>query len=148
MSRPRCDPFDAAAIRAAITDGETSERKAYLTYASTAARPYARSTFTIMLRQRPILARPQPRSGDPIGREVPGALSSIPGTPPDRSPGAVGSARKAGPVDWRERLPVKPRILSLAAGGGVRVRKAALGSVWIQREFMTAAAILIMAAKL
>jgi CRISP-associated protein Cas1 len=132
VSRPRCDPFDAAAIRAAIANGEASERAAYLAYASTAARPYARSTFTIMLRQRPTLARPRPRSGGPIGREDPRALSSTPGTPPDRSPGAGGSARKAGPVDWRERLPVKPRILSLAAGGGVRVHRAALVAFDVQ----------------
>jgi len=98
MSRPRCDPFDAAAILAAIADGATSERKAYLAYASTAARPYARSTFTIMLRRRPALEPIEARKAEP--------------------PASV--------ADWRERLSAKPRILSLAAGGGLRVQKAAL----------------------
>ena len=30
MARPRCDPFDAAAIRAAIASGNTTECAAYL----------------------------------------------------------------------------------------------------------------------
>jgi CRISPR-associated protein Cas1 len=50
MARPRCDPFEVAFICAAIDRGETTERAAYLTYAATAARPYARSTFALMLR--------------------------------------------------------------------------------------------------
>ena len=50
--RPRCDPFDASTIRAAIASGETTERRAYEAYASTAARPYARSSFDLMLRSR------------------------------------------------------------------------------------------------
>jgi CRISPR-associated endonuclease Cas1 len=50
--RPRCDPFDAAMIRDAIAKGETTERRAYEAYASTAARPYARSSFDVMLRLR------------------------------------------------------------------------------------------------
>ena len=50
MARPRCDPFDASTIRSEISRGETTERVAYLTYAATAGRPYARSTFALMLR--------------------------------------------------------------------------------------------------
>ncbi len=46
MGRPRCDPFDAAAIIAAIGKGETTPLRAYQDYAATAARPYARSTFS------------------------------------------------------------------------------------------------------
>ena len=45
--RPRCDPFDAPAIRTAIAKGETTERRAYEAYAATAARPYARSSFEV-----------------------------------------------------------------------------------------------------
>ena len=52
MARARCDPFDAQAIRAAIVKGETTERRAYEGYAATAARPYARSSFDVMLRSR------------------------------------------------------------------------------------------------
>jgi CRISP-associated protein Cas1 len=50
MARPRCDGFDAASVRAAIEQGKATERSLYLTYAATAARPYARSTFALMLR--------------------------------------------------------------------------------------------------
>jgi hypothetical protein len=62
MARPRCDPFDAPAIRAAINRGETTERGAYLAYATTAGRPYARSTFALMLRNAAnsaVIERPQ-----------------------------------------------------------------------------------------
>src|SRR5271165_6842157 len=50
MARPRCDPFDAAAIIAAIGKGETTPLRAYQDYAATAARPYARASFEIYLR--------------------------------------------------------------------------------------------------
>jgi hypothetical protein len=49
MGRRRCDPFDAAAIIAAIRKGETTPLRAYQDYAATAARPYARATFEIYL---------------------------------------------------------------------------------------------------
>jgi CRISPR/Cas system-associated endonuclease Cas1 len=51
MARPRSDTFDAAAIRAAIAHGETTARQAYEAYASCAARPYARSTWELLLRR-------------------------------------------------------------------------------------------------
>jgi CRISPR/Cas system-associated endonuclease Cas1 len=50
MARPRCDGFDAASVCASIEEGKATERAAYLAYAATAARPYARSTFALMLR--------------------------------------------------------------------------------------------------
>jgi CRISPR-associated protein Cas1 len=50
MARPRCDGFDAANVRVAIEQGKATERASYLAYAATAARPYARSTFALMLR--------------------------------------------------------------------------------------------------
>src|SRR5580704_9246913 len=60
--RSRCDPFDAIAIRAAIAKGEMTERRAYETYASSAARPYARSSFDVMLRSRKLSAERAPMS--------------------------------------------------------------------------------------
>lgn len=96
MARPRCDPFDAPAIRASINRGETTERAAYLTYAATAARPYARSTFTLMLKH-------------------------------SRVPFDADASKAEAVLDrWRERSLVKPRILSLSAGGGLRVQAGAL----------------------
>jgi hypothetical protein len=51
LGRPRCDPFDATAIIAAIGRGETTPLRAYQAYASTAARPYARASFESDLRR-------------------------------------------------------------------------------------------------
>lgn len=51
MARPRCDGFDAASVRTAIEQGKATERASYLAYAAIAARPYARSTFTLLLRK-------------------------------------------------------------------------------------------------
>jgi CRISPR-associated protein Cas1 len=99
MARPRCDPFDAVAIRAAIKRGETNERAAYLAYAASAARPYARSSFALILKRaiepKPAEAEPVPTCRDVFDQ-------------------------------WRERASVKPRILSLSPGGGLRVQAGAL----------------------
>jgi len=92
MARQRCDPFDVRAIRAAIERGD-SERALYLDYAASAARPYARSSFSVMLRRK---VQPTPKT-------------------------------EAAPVvTWRERAAVKPRILALSPGGGLRVQAGAL----------------------
>jgi CRISPR-associated endonuclease Cas1 len=96
MARPRCDPVPLA-IRAAIERGETTERAAYVDYAATAARPYARSTFTLMFKKTRAIEHEAARGGVPIPRP-----------------------------DWRERAPVKPRVLSLSPGGGLRVQKGGL----------------------
>jgi hypothetical protein len=84
-----------------IDRGETTERAAYLAYAATAARPYARSTFALMLnRSNAMVDEPNLESE---------------------------SESDGGALDrWRERSPVKPRILSLSAGGGLRVKAGAL----------------------
>jgi CRISPR-associated endonuclease Cas1 len=50
MPRPRCDPFDANAVALAIAAGETTPLLAYEAYASTAARPYARSSWEVLLK--------------------------------------------------------------------------------------------------
>lgn len=95
MARARCDPFDVRAIRLAIERGETTERAAYLDYAASAARPYARSTFTVLLKRGEPLKPVSPSCADVLER-------------------------------WRERAAVKPRILSLSPGGGIRVQAGAL----------------------
>jgi hypothetical protein len=77
--RPRCNVFDARAIRAAIECGETSERAA---------------TFSILLR----------RTREPETKANPATTCS------------------EGLDKWREHGPVKPRILSLSPGGGLRVQ--------------------------
>jgi hypothetical protein len=109
MARPRCDIFDASAIRAAIDRGVTTERAAYLAYAATAGRPYARSTFSLMLRRDPSQASPAP--------------GPDPGSDPGMVQSPAGDAVRANePFDrWLRASPVKPRILSLSAGGGLRV---------------------------
>src|ERR1700684_2412417 len=50
MGRPRCDPFNANAIALAIEAGETTPLRAYEAYASVAARPYARSSWEVLLK--------------------------------------------------------------------------------------------------
>jgi CRISPR/Cas system-associated endonuclease Cas1 len=50
MGRPRCDPFDANVIAQAIEAGETTPLRAYEAYASVAARPYARSSWEVLLK--------------------------------------------------------------------------------------------------
>jgi CRISPR-associated protein Cas1 len=50
MGRPRCDPFDANAVALAIKAGETTPLRAYEAYASVAARPYARSSWEVLLK--------------------------------------------------------------------------------------------------
>jgi CRISPR-associated protein Cas1 len=94
VARPRSDPFDALAIAKAIARGETTERAAYLAYASTAGRPYARSSFSNMLR-------------------------SADAPPPAMRPTPA-------PAGWSKRNAVKPRLLALGAGGGLRVRAGSL----------------------
>jgi hypothetical protein len=101
MARARCDQFDVAAVRAAIDRGEQSERAAYLAYASTAARPYARSTFSVMVRAKQRAPMPP-------------------------MPQATSRPNLAAPDHWRERAPVKPGVLSLSPGGGLRVHAGAL----------------------
>jgi hypothetical protein len=97
MARPRSDPFDVRAVRLAIERGETSERAAYLQYASKAARPYARSTFAALLKRAEAEPEPEPETtcADILDPRI-----------------------KSG--DWRERVAVKPRILSLSPGGRVQ----------------------------
>jgi CRISP-associated protein Cas1 len=99
MGRPRCDPFDAAAIIAAIGKGETTPFRAYQAYASTAARPYARASFETYLRRHERLG-----SSVKQGSAVPLA------------PHAVDAAADAeSDLFWGARLAVKPRVLTAEA---------------------------------
>jgi hypothetical protein len=99
MGRPRCDPFDAAAIIAAIGEGETTPFRAYQAYASTAARPYARASFETYLRRHERLGpSPQPRPA------VPSASRAI-----DAAADAESDAF------WGTRLAVKPRVVTTEA---------------------------------
>jgi CRISPR-associated endonuclease Cas1 len=102
LSRARCDWFDVSAIRSAIERGETNERAAYLEYAASAARPFARSTFSAMLRR----TEPAKLNAEPVAEPLPTCAEIA--------------------ERWRERIGVKPRILSLGPGGGLRVQKGAL----------------------
>jgi CRISP-associated protein Cas1 len=98
MARPRCDPFDASAIHAAINRGETTERAAYLAYAATAGRPYARSTFALMLRN-----------------VANGAAIERPQAVPDSE------------AFWAARLKVKPSVVTTCADNAtLRVKGGAL----------------------
>ena len=99
MGRPRCDPFDAAAIIAAIAKGETTPLKAYQSYAATAARPYARATFEIYIRRQERL-RPSPEPGPAI----------------QPAPNAIDAATDAeSDVFWGARLAVKTSVITTEA---------------------------------
>jgi CRISPR/Cas system-associated endonuclease Cas1 len=99
MGRPRCDPFDAAAIIAAIGKGETTPFRAYQAYASTAARPYARASFETYLRRHERLC-PSPKQGS----AVPPAAHVI---------YAVADAESD--AFWGARLAVKSRVITTEA---------------------------------
>ena len=99
MGRPRCDPFDAAAIIAAIDKGETTPLTAYQDYAATAARPYARASFECSLRRHERLG-PSPEPG-PSVRPAPHAIDA--------------AADAESDAFWGERLAVKPRVVTTEA---------------------------------
>ena len=99
MGRPRCDPFDAAAIIAAIRSGKTTPLRAYQDYAAVAARPYARASFETVL-QRHQRHAPSREPG--------------PTTPP--APNAIDAAADAeSDAFWGARLAVKPSVITTEA---------------------------------
>lgn len=99
MGRPRCDPFDAAAIIAAVGKGETTPLRAYQAYASTAARPYARASFETVLQRHQRLA-----------------LSREPGPSVRPAPHAIDAAADAeSDAFWGTRLVVKSRVVTTEA---------------------------------
>ena len=156
--RARCDPFDASTIRAAIAKGETTERKAYQTYASTAARPYARSSFDVMLRSRkppteriPIsdhARRPVERGSAPV---KPSNVLTLTGDSVSLSVkrGALIAARDAMTLVYEPRA-VKPSAIVMTGWGGVITlaalrfcakHKIAVVILDWDRDFMTAMAL-------
>jgi hypothetical protein len=101
--RPRCDPFDTSAIRAAIASGATTERRAYETYAATAARPYARSSWGVMLRSRKAAAE--------MHREV----------DPRHSSGRLNGSKSGAPVKPSNVLTLTGDSLSLSVKRGALI---------------------------
>jgi hypothetical protein len=97
MGRSRCDPFDAPLIITALDNREITPLKAYQEYASVAARPYARSTFELLLQQA---RRGASRKVDASGQ----AATEI------QLPAADQDA--ASDAFWAEHLPVKPHLLT------------------------------------
>ncbi len=99
MARPRCDPFDAAAIIAAIGKGETTPLRAYQEYAATAARPYARASFeTVLQRHQRLGPSPEPQPAVPA------------------TPHAIDAAADAeSDAFWGARLAVKPSVITTEA---------------------------------
>jgi len=63
--RARCDAFDAETIRNKIKCGDTTPLLAYRDYASTAARPYARSTWQMLLKSPKTAAPGLQQIGEP-----------------------------------------------------------------------------------
>ena len=105
MARPRCDPFDAAAILAALASGKTTPLRAYEDYACEAARPYARSTFELIMRRV--------QGGDP-------GMSPAP-----LETEAEADTRRA--AYWAARLKVKASIVTTCAdNASLRVKGGSL----------------------
>jgi hypothetical protein len=99
MGRPRCDPFDAAAIIAAIGKGETTPLRAYQDYAATAARPYARASFETVLQRHQRLGP---------------SHETRPASPP--APHAIDAAADAeSDAFWGARLAVKTGVITTEA---------------------------------
>jgi CRISPR-associated protein Cas1 len=112
MGRPLRDPFDMLAIIADLDAGKTTPLKAYQEYASVAARPYARSTFELLLQQA--------RRG--ASRKV--YASERAATETQLSAADQDAASDAA---WAEHLPVKPGVLTTASDNvSLRVKGGAL----------------------
>jgi CRISP-associated protein Cas1 len=148
-----------SAVRAAIASGETTERRAYETYASTAARPYARSSFDVLLRSQKL---PAEDARLPIGVAVsrrdrsaapvkPSNVLTLTGDSASLSVkrGALIAARDTITLVYEPRA-VKPRAIVLTGWGGVITlaalrfcakHKIAVVILDWDRDFMTAMAL-------
>jgi CRISP-associated protein Cas1 len=149
MARPRCDPFDAAAILTAIGKGETTPFRAYQDYAAMAARPYARSTFEIYLRGHERLGplrvsrtavcddglslaarqrAPQARRST-LEAWSPALPEPRPAVPP--APHAIEAAADAeSDAFWSTRRAVKPRVVTAEADNASLIVKG--GSLFVR----------------
>jgi CRISPR associated protein Cas1 len=156
--RHRCDPFEVSAVRNAIASGETTALAAYRAYASTAARPYARSSWEVMLRSR------KPAPIRPVTPPVPQKLASKSASPIKPSNVLtltgenVGLSVNRGALHARdgeadrvyEPRSVKPKAIVLTGWGGVitlaALRFCAKHKIAVvildgDRDFMTAMAL-------
>jgi hypothetical protein len=114
--RARCDPVDTAAVRKALGEGVPMLRL-YREYASTAARPYARSSWDQLIK---IAKR---KKGDGLH------LNGLPVDEMVRSADAPSAVEEdaASDAHWGKRLQVKPRILTTVADNAIlRVKGGAL----------------------
>jgi CRISP-associated protein Cas1 len=155
--RLRCDPFDVSAVRTAIVSGETTAMAAYRSYASTAARPYARSSWEQMVRSRRPAEPPQPPPARPqfagkSSRAVkPSNVLTLTGDSASLSVkrGALHAAGDAGPLVYEPRA-VKPSAIVMTGWGGfitlAALRFCAKHKIAVvildwDRDFMTAMAL-------
>jgi hypothetical protein len=112
MGRPRCDPFDALAIIAALDKRETTSLKVYHDYASVAARPYARVTFELLIAKAKRESVVRPTRPNIV---VPNALP------------LAAEQDEVSDAFWAEHLPVKPRVLTtISDNASLRVKGGAL----------------------
>lgn len=116
MARPRCDPIDLAATLARLADG-APRPTVYRAYSETAARPYSRASWEVLLRTRkPTLAQ------DDRDRQRANAGHA------DAVPDAVADAESY--AFWEGRLKIKPSVVTAEAdsanisaqGGSLHVR--------------------------
>src|ERR1700691_3644193 len=101
MGRPRCDPIDVAGVLDALASGNITLLAAYRDYASTAARPYARSSW------QGIIDRAR-RGAGPIEKYIDQSLHphSLNSEYDD------ASLDEASDAHWSKFLQVKPRVLT------------------------------------
>jgi hypothetical protein len=119
MGRPRCDPIDAFHVLNALADGSTTPLAAYREYASTAARPYARSTWEVLIRGAE--RKTGERHAAEHEKEALTGLASADAEPDNASLDAASDAY------WVERLQVKSRVLTtIHDNASLRVKGGAL----------------------
>jgi CRISPR/Cas system-associated endonuclease Cas1 len=123
MARPRSDAFDAADIREAIASGVITPRRAYEAYAETAARPYARSTWELLLRRQITADTPaRGESVDPWSELLPVKPSNILTTTTDNASlkvrgGALHVSDGARNLVYEQRS-VKPYAIVMSGWAG------------------------------
>ena len=114
MGRPRCDPIDFPATLSALATGSLTPFQAHRLYASTAARPYTRSSWEGMVRAA-IRQGEQPGIGQDV--DCPSSLADP----------LLADSDDASDAFWSQHAPVKPQILiTTADNASIRVRGKAL----------------------
>jgi CRISPR associated protein, Cas1 family len=116
MGRPRCDPIDVAGVLDALASENVTLLAAYRDYASTASRPYARSSW------QGIIDRARREAG-PIEKQIDQTLYL---QSPNREYDDA-SLDEASDAHWSKFLQVKPRVLTMVAdNASLRVKGGAL----------------------